>query len=116
MPDKHMPQEIPVLSCGCVSVSLQLKVKSHADCVCTPDCALLQSEELQAKLDANAPELFEGEPDLPPVPNAIDDLLEIALPGTAGYNPDLSAQTDFIRDILPEGDDDPPASGAAKEE
>ena len=79
-------------------------------------CALLQSEELQAKLDANAPELFEGEPDLPPVPDAIDDLLEIALPGTAGYKQDLNAKTDFIRDILPEGDDDPPASEAANED
>ena len=79
-------------------------------------CALVQSEELQAKLDANSPELFEGEPDLPPVPDAIDDLLEIALPGTAGYKQDSNVQTDFIRDILPEGDDDPPPSEAANEE
>ena len=50
------------------------------------------------------------------MPNAIDDLLEIALPGTAGYRQDSAAQTDFIRDILPEGDNDPPASEAAKEE
>ena len=50
------------------------------------------------------------------MPNAIDDLLEIALPGTAGYKPGLSAQTDFIRDILPEGDNEPPAPEAAKEE
>lgn len=50
------------------------------------------------------------------MPNAIDDLLEIALPGTAGYRQDSAAQTDFIQDILPEGDNDPPASEAAKEE
>ena len=79
-------------------------------------CSRLQSEELQAKLDANAPELFEGEPDLPPVPDAIDGLLESALPGTAGYRQDADAQSDFIRDILPEGDDDPPGSEAADEE
>ena len=79
-------------------------------------CAVPQSEELQAKLDTNAPELFEGEPDLPPVPDAIDDLLETALPGTAGYQEDSDAQTDFIQDILPEGDDDPLDPEAAYEE
>ena len=52
------------------------------------------------------PELFLGEPDAPAEPDAIDGLLEGALPGTAGFQEDTGAQVDFMRDILPEGDDD----------
>ena len=67
---------------------------------------LLQSEELQDRIDSMDPELFVGEPDAPAEPDAIDGLLDGALPGTAGFKEDTEAQVDFIRDILPEGDDD----------
>ena len=54
-----------------------------------------------------------GEPDAPAEPDAIDGLLDGALPGTAGFQEDTEAQLDFIRDILPEGDDDAPEPEAA---
>ena len=47
-----------------------------------------------------------GEPDAPAEPDAIDGLLDGALPGTAGFQEDTGAQVDFMRDILPEGDED----------
>ena len=51
------------------------------------------------------PELFLGAPDAPAEPDAIDGLLDGALPGTAGFQESTGAQVDFMRDILPEGDD-----------
>jgi len=67
---------------------------------------LLQTEELQAKIDAMDPELFVGQPDDPEEPDAIDTLLEGSLPGTVGFLEDTDVQVDFMRDILPEGTDD----------
>ena len=67
---------------------------------------LLQTEELQGKIDAMDPELFVGQPDEPDEPDAIDTLLEGSLPGTAGFLEDTDMQVDFMRDILPEGTDD----------
>ena len=67
---------------------------------------LLQSEELQDRIDNMDPELFLGEPDAPAEPDAIDGLLDGALPGTAGFQEDTGAQVDFMRDIMPEGNDD----------
>lgn len=66
----------------------------------------MQSEELQAKIDMMAPELFVGDPDPPALPDTIDGLLEGTLPGTAGFKEDTGLQVDFMRDILPEGNDD----------
>lgn len=66
----------------------------------------VQSEELQDKIDHMDPELFVGESDGPAEPDLIDGLLEGALPGTAGFQGDTSMQMDFMRDILPEGEDD----------
>ena len=69
-------------------------------------CMAVQSEELQDKIDRMDPELFVGESDGPAEPDLIDGLLEGALPGTAGFQGDTSMQMDFMRDILPEGEDD----------
>jgi hypothetical protein len=74
---------------------------------------VMQTEELQDKIDRMDPELFVGEPDGPAEPDLIDGLLEGTLPGTAGFQGDTSIQMDFMRDILPEGgDDDIPDSNA----
>lgn len=86
-------------TCRFNTLSLSIKV-----CTIMVFC-LPQSEELQDRIDNMDPELFVGEPDAPAEPDAIDGLLDGALPGTAGFQENTDAQVDFIRDILPEGDD-----------
>ena len=69
--------------------------------------SVLQTEELQDKIDNHDPSLFEGEADAPEEPDMIESLLEGVLPGTAGYVGGAAAERDsYMMDILPEGDED----------
>lgn len=108
----HSAHNLGVNNCGGTSCRCALLIRvrlahllsstNHRAALSCCNC-VLQTQELQDKIDNHDPSLFEGEHDPPEEPDVIDSLLEGVLPGTAGYVGGAGAERDsYMMDILPE--------------